>query len=424
MTEPNEETIDVADDLAAVLSDIVHFLRRYVAFSSAHQSIAIALWTVHTHRPDAAEASPYLSVTSAEKRSGKSRLLDVLELLVHSPWRAITPTEAVLFRMLTSGEPTLMLDEVDAIFGKRTSERYEGVRAILNAGNRRGTTVPRVVGEGTKMRVEHFSVYGPKVIAGIGALPDTIADRSIPIRLRRRGSDEQVDRFRLRDVKDEGARLRARIVAVAAQLDLVDARPHLPAVLNDRAADGWEPLLAIADAAGPNWHDQAARAACAISADVESEEESLGIRLLRDIRDAFDSDGSQRLPTIELLDRLTSVDAAPWAEFREGRPLTPPQLARTLRPYGIGVTTYRTDARTVKGYRREDFKDAWDRYAPSVEEPVNGNAVTQDSQETDSTHEPTSLSPGSYRVTDWEAPGEAYWAASPALLGHSATRRE
>lgn len=105
---------------AVLLDDVVRFVRRFVAMSPA-QADAAALWVLHTHALDAAEQSPYLAVTSAEKRSGKSRLLDVLELIVARPWRVVTPSEAVIFRKLDAQRPTLLLDECDAIFHDKSN---------------------------------------------------------------------------------------------------------------------------------------------------------------------------------------------------------------------------------------------------------------------------------------------------------------
>jgi hypothetical protein len=158
-----------------------------------------------THAFDAADASPYLAVTSPEKRSGKSRLLEVLEIIVFNSWKVITPTEAVVFRKIDAHRPTLLLDETDAIFGKKNGENYEGLRALLNAGNRRGTKVPRCVG--TSQSLQSFSVFCPKAIAGIGELPDTIADRAIPIRLKRKARSERAERFRRRDVEADAKTL-------------------------------------------------------------------------------------------------------------------------------------------------------------------------------------------------------------------------
>src|SRR4051812_30524857 len=85
--------------LHRLLDEIGAFISRYVVCTEA-QRTAIALWIVHTHVIDAAEATPYLAVTSAEKQSGKSRLLDVIAQLVARPWHAVEPSDAVLFRKI------------------------------------------------------------------------------------------------------------------------------------------------------------------------------------------------------------------------------------------------------------------------------------------------------------------------------------
>jgi hypothetical protein len=241
------------------LEQLVRFVRRFVVLSDA-QATAVALWVVHTHA-FGADASPYLAVTSAEKRSGKTRLLDVLELLVAEPWRVVMPSEAVVFRKIDADQPTLLLDEVDAIFGPKANGNAEGLRALLNAGNRRGTKVPRCVGPSQTLVT--FSVFCAKALAGIGELPDTIADRAIQIRLKRRGPSETIERFRRRDVEESAATLResARSWGAERTEALALARPELPEELDDRAQDAWEPLLAIADAAGGSWPETSRAAA-------------------------------------------------------------------------------------------------------------------------------------------------------------------
>jgi len=159
---------------ARLLDDVQAFLRRYVVLTDA-QATAVVLWAAHTHAIDAFEVTPFLAITSPEKRCGKTRLLDVLELLVANPWRAVMPSEAVVYRKIAADAPTLMLDETDAIFNTKNTNT-EPLRALLNAGNRRGTSVPRCVGP--TQQVVNFEVFGPKALAGIGLLPDTVADRS------------------------------------------------------------------------------------------------------------------------------------------------------------------------------------------------------------------------------------------------------
>lgn len=347
--------------LRSVLEEIFAFLRRYVAFSDEHQTTAISLWIAHTHVVDQVDETPYLAVTSAEKRSGKSRLLEVLYLLVAHPWRAIQPSEAVLFRKIARDSPTLLLDEVDTIFGSHASN-HEGVRALLNAGNRRGTTVPRCVGEGRELK--DFSVFCPKVLAGIGDLPDTVADRSIPIRLERRAPSENIARFRTREAEEEATPIRERLEVWAEVADLADATPDLPDELNDRSADAWEPLMAIADEAGGIWPERARRAARALHAENLDPSPSIGVQLLGDIQNVFRDIEGEVISTAQLLGRLRGLEEAPWATLGGGG-LSPHMLARRLRPYAICPTTVRIGEKTAKGYRRRDFEMAWTRYLPN-----------------------------------------------------------
>jgi hypothetical protein len=127
-------------------------------------------------------------------------------LLVRAPWHATSPTEAVLFRKIAKDKPTLLFDEIDAVFGSN-SERTEPIRAILNAGNRPGATIPRCVGQAAE--VKDFAIFCPKVLAGIdtGRLPDTIRDRAVVIKMMRRHAGEPVQRLRIRKAEEQATDL-------------------------------------------------------------------------------------------------------------------------------------------------------------------------------------------------------------------------
>jgi hypothetical protein len=231
------------------LVTLLNTIERYVVMTPA-QRLVVALWIMHAHCVQHFEQTPYLTVTSPQRQCGKSRLLELLELLVPRAWMTITPSEAVIYRTIDATMPTLLLDEVDAVFAPKTADRYEGLRAILNAGHRRGAKVPRCTGP--TQQVVSFEVYCAKVLAGIGTLPDTITDRSIPIRLQRKTRDEPVERFRRRDVLAVTEPLRDDLEkwAAARGQELAAARPELPDELSDRMQEGCEPLLAIADELG------------------------------------------------------------------------------------------------------------------------------------------------------------------------------
>ena len=231
---------------AVLLDDVRTFIRRFVVLDD-HQAVAVTLWVAHTHVFEVFGCTPYLAISSSEKRSGKTRLLEVLELLVREPLPTANISDAALFRVIDDRQPTLLCDEVDAIFGKK-SQRDE-LRGIINAGYRRGATTHRMGGS-NNTSLQTFSVYCPKAFAGIGdCLPETVSDRAIPIRLKRRTRGQTVERFRLREVAPEGHGLRDRLDEwLGRQRDyLAESRPALPDELDDRAQDVWEPLLAVAD---------------------------------------------------------------------------------------------------------------------------------------------------------------------------------
>jgi hypothetical protein len=361
----HEESSDAA--VAGLLDDVVSFVRRYVVLSDA-QAAAVALWLAHTHAIGAAEATPYLQVFSPEKRSGKSRLLEVIEVLAARPLATVNISEAALFRSITASQPTLLFDEYDAIFGPRAKDQ-ENLRALLNAGHRRGTPVYRVIGDGHD--VHAFPVFCAKALAGIGRLPDTVADRCIAIELRRKARHEHVERFRRRDIEDEAQLLHSRLEAFAsANLEtLMSARPDIPDALDDRAADGWDPLLAIADLAGAPWVRRARDVAVELSLGAAREDDSRGVQLLADVRGVFDRRATNRLFTADLVRELAADDESQWHDWwdhREGALSrgAARELAKLLEPYRVSSRNMRIGPTQAKGYERRDFEDAWSRYLP------------------------------------------------------------
>lgn len=343
--------------VSAHLDDVVRFVRRFVVLNEA-QADAIALWTAHTHAAEAADTTPYLLLSSAEKRSGKTRLLEVLELVVHEPLPTANISDAALFRAIAELSPTLLLDEVDAIFGGKARER-EDLRGLLNAGYRRGAVARRM--GGPKMTtLEAFPVYCPKAFAAIGQLPDTIADRSIAIRLQRKTREEQVERFRRRWAQPAGEILHDRLADwLEPQLDyLHDARPALPDELDDRAQDCWEPLLAIADLAGGDWPDRARAAALDLSGNGEREDDSMTAILLRDIFSVFESTDIDRYRTADLIDELSKIEESPWGDWF-GKPISPQALSKLLRPHRIRTLPIWIDGEKARGYKLDQFTDAF-----------------------------------------------------------------
>jgi hypothetical protein len=377
---------------AELLERVAEFVARYVVLPGESDLVAIALFVLHTWAIEGAHATPYLVVVSPERRTGKSRLLEVLRLLVRSPWHTVSPTEATLFRKIDQDKPTLLLDEIDAIFGSST-ERTEPVRAVLNAGNRRGATATRVVGLGTKQEPREFNVFCPKVLAGIdaGRLPDTIRDRAIAIHMKRRHNGERIQRFRERKASEQASPIREALRMWSEPSEaLLDAEPKLPDELNDRAADAWEPLLAIADLAGGDWPQRAREAAVELSGDAGGEETSLGVQLLGATQRAMGS--REVIATVELLDTINKDEELPLGGWRDGKGIDARGLAKLLKPYGIKPTSVRVDDyHTPKGYRAEDFRDAWQRYLPSQEPQQAQQAQRATESEAENNHKAASV---------------------------------
>ncbi|MCH6585259.1 MAG: DUF3631 domain-containing protein [Proteobacteria bacterium] len=349
----------------AELLDTVHtFIKRFVAFPSPACIDTVTLWAAHAHMVEHLYTTPRLALLSPEPESGKTRVLEILDLLTPRPMLIFSPSVAAIFRKLAQEQITLLFDEVDTIFTKRgKDDQNEDLRALLNAGYRRGASIPRCVGP--RHDVEEFAVFAAVALAGIGDLPDTIMTRSIVIKMRRRTAREVIEQYRVRLHEQEGHALRdqladwAELVGSAAG----EAFPVLPEGVTDRRAEAWEPLIAIADAAGGTWSERARVASVADVAATRERVPTLGIRLLSDVREAFKE--RDVLATSDLLEILNNMDEAPWGDLR-GKPLDSRGLAMRLKKYGVAPKTVRIGGATPKGYTRENLYDAWERYLPSL----------------------------------------------------------
>ena len=362
-------------DGAALLDAVHEFIGRFVAFPSEHAHVAVTLWVAHAHMVEHFHTSPRLAPISPEPESGKTRLLEVIGLLVPAPMLVFGASVAAIFRTLADEQITLLFDEVDAIFTKRGKDDVnEDLRALLNVGYKRGATIPRCVGP--RHEVVRFNVFAAVALAGIGDLPDTIMTRAIIIRMRRRAPAEPVEQFRVRVQEPIGHALRDQLADWAAEVgyDVGAAWPIMPEGITDRPAECWEPLLAVADAAGGQWPSRARAACVAHVADSRGRVPSLGIRLLTDLRTVFAAETA--MSTEDILSALCKLDESPWGDLR-GQQLNPRGLAQRLRQYGVSSRNVRTNERVVKGYAREDLHDVWLRYlSPPVEAATSATSAT------------------------------------------------
>ena len=356
------------------------FLGRFVCYPSEHAHVAHVLWIAHTHLMDAWESTPRIAFLSPEPASGKTRALEISELLVPNPVEAINVTPAYLFRKVGSedGPPTILFDEIDTVFGPKAKENEE-IRGLLNAGHRRGAVAGRCVTRGTTVCTEDIPAYCAVALAGLGWLPDTLMSRSVIIRMQRRRAGEHVTPYRRRVHSPEGQQLRDAIAAWAAGVvkEMTEARPAIPKGVEDRDADMWEPLIAVADSLAGEWPARARAAAVSLVSLAKEAEPSLGIKLLADCRTVFGA--AEVLFTSTLLRGLHDLPEAPWNDL-SGKPINDRGLALRLRQYRIHSKQVRSGAVSLKGYERADFLDAWGRYLPP--HPSAEGSETSETRET------------------------------------------
>jgi hypothetical protein len=366
-----------------VVRAVYNFLGRFVSYPSDHARVAHALWVLHTHMMQVWDSTPRLAFLSAEPASGKTRALEITELLVPNPVATVNVSPAYLFRKIGSEDgATILYDEIDTVFGPRAKDN-EDIRGLLNAGHRRGATTGRCVVRGNDVTLEELPAYAAVALAGLGWLPDTILSRSVIIRMRRRHAGEQVEAFRRRLREAEGWEIRDQLAVWAASAAPNIIWPDLPEQIVDRNADVWEPLIAVADAIGGDWPHLARAAAVALVAEARDVEPSLGIKLLSDIKAVFGE--AREMSSKSLLRSLIELEESPWADLR-GKPLDERGLASRLRQYGLKSKTIRlADGATPKGYSRADFADVWTRYLPSpagaattATSATNGNGKSLD----------------------------------------------
>jgi putative DNA primase/helicase len=386
---PEPEHWPMAVDGAAVLDEHVRALRKYVVVT-VEQADAATLWAAHSHAHDAYDTSPKLILKSPQKRSGKTRLVEFLSRTVARPLAISGISSAALLRLIEMHRPTLLLDEMDAAM-KQNREKAEALRGLINSGFDRATAycVMNVPTSDGGYEPRAFSTWCPQLLSGIGNLPDTVRDRAIEIDMQRKPREQKVSRLRRKDGA-ELIEIAGKLVRWAADnmAALRQAEPAIPSGLNDRAADGWEPLFAIADRAGGDWPERARKAALAISGDTAIDDEEMGSMLLADVRAVFTTKGSGHLSSADLADALAAMEDRPWADWRHGKAITRNALARLLKPYGIAPDTIRMGDRTPKGYRMTDFENAFTRYLVPAPHSNRNTATTLAAQGESAESEP------------------------------------
>jgi putative DNA primase/helicase len=324
---------------------------------NAEQADTIALWSIYTHAFEVFRIAPRLGFQAPAMGCGKTEAMRRLKRLVARPVSCENLTAAVLFRLIDSTNPTLLLDELDNLL----TEEKGTILGLMNSGYERDGRVFRCVGDRNELRA--FSTFSPMAYAMIGSPPGTFDSRTIVIEMRRATPAEAVKLISLEDGQPEDFRFRnlGRMAArwTGDNIDrLTAARPHMAGLVN-RQADNWRPLFAIADVVGGQWALRARTAAKALTSKTETS--SLFVETLASIQKIIC--GRDEITSQEIVDALTAIEGGPWAEWgKDHKPITTNALARLIKPHKVYPGDVGPEQRRRKGYRRSQFKHLFEAY--------------------------------------------------------------
>jgi hypothetical protein len=393
---PHPAPVPIGD----LLTDIEATIKKHVILSD-HAAVALAVWVLHTYTFEMRDTVAYVAIESPEKRCGKTTLLSVLAAMACKPLIASNITVGALFRSVHTCMPTLFIDEADTFMAGNST-----MRGIINSGNTRRTayvlrlsssrnskldiqnsslplpSVPELDEVGRRSPsapsepsllqpstiinqpdsgLKKYSCWCPKVIAMIGKVPDTIADRSIVVKMARKLTTETcapLSELDATDIKSKCARF---------ALDTAPKIGQSPKFrldgLNDRAADTFDPLFVIARLAGPDWETKLRAAALALSSTADSDHSGTG--LILDIIDLFTDTCRDKLFTRDIVNLLREGG---WESAVLKYPtITEYDISKTLRPYGIKPASVRVGKEVKQGYHASDFHDAIKRYVSQAD---------------------------------------------------------
>lgn len=360
------EGADLGDRLA-------HLFRRFAVLPD-HGAMVLTLWTIFTYCLDHFHIAPRLDLASPEKRCGKTTVLSLLRQVTCRAVLASGISPAAISRVIAAHRPTLLIDEMDTFI-----EANEELRGILNSGHTRdAATIIRCDGETNEPTC--FSTWAAYAFAHIGPIPDTVEDRCIRLPMRRKLPGEPV--ASLRQTGPAAVALQTELSGLRRQIvrwiedhtaKIASANPSPVEGLSDRAVDNWMPLLSIAEVLGGTWPARARKAALELSGQAATDNESLKVELLRDIQAVYNESGRDRVASADLCNLLVLLEERPWGTWKHGKPMTPVQLSRLLKPFAVTSRTIRLEGQgTARGYHLEDFADAFDRYisSPTQENPL------------------------------------------------------
>ena len=369
----NLDTWADAVDGASLAEEVRDTLRAHVVFAAPGDADLATLWALGSYLMGEWRLWPRLLITSPTKQCGKSTLLEVLEAVTHRGLILSNAKPAGVFRAIEAWTPTLLLDEADTWM-----KQDEELAGILNSGHTRRTArVIRVQDVGGELKPTLFSTWCPMVIAGIGGQRDTLMSRSIIIGLRRKLPDETVARLPM-DLHERSLRLRRQSLRWANDnaIRIGASVTEPPDCGNDRRRDNFTPLWRIAEALGEPWPGRIAAAYAVQSLGEDDDDEPAQVLILRDVLSIFDQKDAVRLAPTDIIGELSLMEDRPWADWKNGRPITVHGLARLLKAFKVKTTVQKDVGRPVRVYLHKEIEAASLPYAASSGGSETRNPVT------------------------------------------------
>jgi putative DNA primase/helicase len=340
-----------------LLNEIAAFYEKFVVLPTSAACV-LAVWVLQSWCYELFDFAGIVAVWSPEHECGKGRVLDVTEKIVRRPFRTSNTSAAVLYHVISKGNLTVLVDELDSI----SDEQRSAVCNILKGGFQSNGTAHRMTERnGEQVEIE-FSTFCPKMIATItlDKLDKATRSRTIGIRMQRKERSQKVAKFR----RVDGTTLQRKCMRWAQDnAEAIKAVPPMDVdeCATDRQEDVWEPLVVIARVAGGGWEKRIRFAATQLAGGgSDGASETVAHQLLASLQTYFAEHG-ERADTKTIIAALN--EAGDFADVNYGRGLTPHYVAKLLKPYGIEPHSQKMpDGKVLRGYSHEDCQQAFSTY--------------------------------------------------------------
>ena len=338
---------------AALFREIEETITKHVIIPKG-AAAAMALWIGHTYTIDIARHTPLLAILSPQPECGKTRTMTVLLHLCKNPLpMANVSPAAIYYAIKETNFPTLLMDELDS-----QPDGGEACRNILNSGHeRKFAYVKRTEEIDGERRLVDFCTFCPKVVGSIDKLKPTLMSRAIIVWLRRKAPEETIA-----DIEDSEpylATIPPKLLRWATDNigALKATKPKLPPSLANRGADNWRELFRIAEVLGGGWPEMLAASVTSLVGARGEDNSTTASLLLEDMKGIFESEGEDVLSSNTICAKLAEMEGRSWPEHKNGKPITPQQMAAILKPFEVVPGQHWTrDDRNIRGYSLADPK--------------------------------------------------------------------